>query len=198
MRDLEIRGAGNLLGAQQHGHIATVGFELYCRLLEEAVQELKEGGQVIEKPPDPVLDLNTDAYLTGEYIADAMHKMEIYQRIAAIRSEEQIIDLIDELVDRFGDMPTPVLNLLSVARIKNMARVCGIRSLIERKDTVEIQFTAAPNVNPNALMELKARYPGRISLLPGPPQSIRLKTTKLAVPVLAWLEELLAAMRSLS
>jgi transcription-repair coupling factor (superfamily II helicase) len=195
MRDLEIRGAGNLLGAQQHGHIATVGFELYCRLLEEAVQELKGCGQVIEKPPDPVLELNTDAYLTGEYIADAMHKMEVYQRIAAIRSEEQIVDLVDELVDRFGDMPAPVLNLLSVARIKNWARLCGVRSLIERKDSVEIQFAANPNVNPNAIMELKSRYPGRISLLPGPPQTIRLKTAKLTIPVLEWLEKLLAAMQ---
>ncbi|MDF2499521.1 MAG: transcription-repair coupling factor [Anaerosporomusa subterranea] len=197
MRDLEIRGAGNLLGAQQHGHIATVGFELYCRLLEEAVQELRGGGQVIEKPPDPVLELNTEAYLTGEYIADAMHKMEIYQRIAAIRNEEQIVDLVDELVDRFGDMPAPVLNLLSVARIKNLARLCGIRSLIERKDNLEIQFTANPNVNPNAIMDLKSRYPGRISLLPGPPQSIRLKTAKLTMPVLEWLEKLLAAMCNL-
>lgn len=194
MRDLEIRGAGNLLGAQQHGHIATVGFELYCRLLEEAVQELKGGGEVVEAPPDPLIELNTDAYLTGEYIADAMHKMEIYQRIAAIRSEAHITDLVDELVDRFGDMPTPVLNLLSVARIKNLARVCGIRSLIERKDSVEIQFTANPNVNPHAIMEMKLRYPGRISLLPGPPQSIRLKTAKLPIAVLDWLEKLLVAM----
>lgn len=194
MRDLEIRGAGNLLGAQQHGHIASVGFELYCRLLEETVQELKGGGQVSEKPPDPVLELNADAYLTGEYIADAMHKMEIYQRIAAIRTEEQITDLVDELVDRFGDMPLPVRNLLSVARIKNWARFCGIRSLIERRDTVEIQFAANPNIDPDAIMELKSSYPGRINLLPGPPPLIRLKTTKLSMPVLAWLEKLLAAM----
>ncbi len=194
MRDLEIRGAGNLLGAQQHGHIATIGFELYCRLLEEAVQELKQGGEVVEKPSDPLLELNTDAYLTGEYIADAMHKMEIYQRIAAIRNEEQITDLVDELLDRFGDMPAPVLNLISVARIKNLARLCGIRSLVERKDSVEIQFTDNPHVDPQAIMEMKSRYPGRISLLPGPPQSIRLKTAKLPVAVLEWLEKLLTAM----
>ncbi|MDU4961224.1 MAG: transcription-repair coupling factor [Sporomusaceae bacterium] len=194
MRDLEIRGAGNLLGAQQHGHIASVGFELYCRLLEETVQELKGGGPLAEKPPDPVLELNAEAYLSGEYIADPMHKMEIYQRIAAVRTQEQVADLVDELVDRFGDMPQPVLNLLSVARIKNWARFCGVRSLIERRDSVEIQFTAKPNVNPDAIMELKAAYPGRINLLPGPPPAIRLKTLKLNLPVLAWLEKLLAAM----
>lgn len=194
MRDLEIRGAGNLLGSQQHGHIATVGFELYCRLLEEAVQELKGGKAAIEKPPDPVLELTTDAYLSGEYIEDAMHKMEIYQRIVAIRNESQIADLIDELVDRFGDMPQPVLNLLAVARIKNAARDIGIRSLLERKDFVEIQFVDRPHIDPDAIMALKSRYPGRINLLPGPPQSIRLRTSKLGIPVLRWLEEILAAM----
>lgn len=195
MRDLEIRGAGNLLGAQQHGHIATVGFELYCRLLEEAVEELKGGeGKALELPVDPVLELNTDAYLTGEYISDDMHKMEMYQRIAAIRTEENINDLVDELVDRFGEPPEPVMNLISVARVKNFARKIGIRSIVEKRDALEIQFTDHPHINPDAILDLKTRYPGRIALLPGPPQSIRLKTMRLGISVLEWLEKTLASL----
>ena len=194
MRDLEIRGAGNLLGAQQHGHIATVGFELYCRLLEEAVAELKSGGAVPEKLPEPVLDLQAEAYLTGDYISDAMHKMEIYQRVAAVRNAEQLSDLVDELIDRFGEMPEPVNNLLTVVRIKNLAREIGIVSIIERKGILELQFSDKPNLIPDAIMELKARYPGRISLLPGPPQSIRVKTVNLTASVLVWLETILKAM----
>ena len=92
MRDLEIRGAGNLLGSQQHGHIASVGFEMYCRLLEEAVENLRSGKKnetVLEPPADPIIDLAAEAYLDGGYIDDAMHKIEIYQRIAAIRTDEE-------------------------------------------------------------------------------------------------------------
>ena len=105
MRDLEIRGAGNLLGPEQHGFIASVGFELYCRLLEEAIQELK--GQ--EKPalPDPSLDLKVDAYLPDEYVPDSAQKVELYQRIANLSSLEACDDLEDEIQDRFGDLPDP-------------------------------------------------------------------------------------------
>ena len=127
MRDLEIRGAGNLLGAQQHGHIASVGFEMYCKLLEEAVERLQSGKAPEEAPPEPVIDLQTEAYIDGGFITDAMHKIEIYQRIAAIRSNEELRSLLDELIDRFGDPTKPVMHLLEVARIKNYARELGIR-----------------------------------------------------------------------
>ncbi len=193
MRDLEIRGAGNLLGSQQHGHIVSVGFEMYCRLLDEAVAELK-GGKAPEPPPEPVLEFSIDAYLDGDYISDAMHKIEIYQRIAAIRSEEHIKDIIDELIDRFGEPTPPVLNLLMVARLKNLARQLGIRSLVEYADRVELTFGDQPNVNVDSVLALRERYPTRITILPGPPGVIRLRTAKLAGPLLDWLAKILATL----
>ena len=132
MRDLEIRGAGDLLGAQQHGHIASVGFEMYCRLLDEAVHAL-ETGKPVEEKEEPVIEIAVEAYLDGEYIDDAMHKIEIYQRIAAVRNEDHISSLLDELIDRFGEPTVPVLRLLDVARIKNYARNLGIKSIVEKE-----------------------------------------------------------------
>lgn len=179
MRDLEIRGAGNLLGAQQHGHIASVGFEMYCRLLEEAVQELRTG-QRVELPAEPVLELNVEAYLSGDYIDDAMHKIEIYQRIAAIRNEEHVSQLLDELIDRFGDPPKSVLSLLTVARIKNIARQLGIKSIIQQLKGLEIIFGDQPNVNINGILELKQQFGSNVTMIPGPPEIIKLRLTKLA------------------
>ncbi|GBG57325.1 transcription-repair-coupling factor [Sporomusaceae bacterium FL31] len=179
MRDLEIRGAGNLLGAQQHGHIASVGFEMYCRLLEEAVQELRTGKHV-ELPVEPILEFNVEAYLSGDYIGDAMHKIEIYQRIAAIRNEEHVSQLLDELIDRFGDPPKPVLSLLTVARIKNLARNLGIRSVIQQLRGIEIVFGDQPNVNINGILELKNQFGSNITMIPGPPEIIKLRLNKLS------------------
>lgn len=175
MRDLEIRGAGNLLGAQQHGHIVSVGFEMYCRLLDEAVQQLKTG-QIIEMPVEPVMEFNIDAYISGDYISDAMHKIEIYQRIAASRSEKNISDLLDELIDRFGEPPTCVLNLLEIVKIKNLARRIGIRSVIQQTNHIEVAFIDKPNVGSEQVMALKEAFPARIMIYP---EGIRLKTAQI-------------------
>ncbi|MBP2650773.1 MAG: mfd [Firmicutes bacterium] len=190
MRDLEIRGTGNLLGPQQHGHIINVGFEMYCRLLDEAVEELS-GSAVTPPPIEPMLELNLDAYLDSDYIGDAMHKIEIYQRIAAIRSEEHVQEILDELIDRFGEPTKPVLNLLTVARYKNLMRQFGGRSLIQQKDYIELSFSEQPNVNLNNLFNLKERYPTRISIVPGPPQLIRLRTTNAGATLFQWIMDIL-------
>ncbi|BBB91231.1 MAG TPA: transcription-repair coupling factor [Methylomusa anaerophila] len=193
MRDLEIRGAGNLLGREQHGHIVTVGFEMYCRLLDEAIQEIKTG-QVVEPPPEPVLEFNIDAYLSGDYISDAMNKIEIYQRIAAIRSEEHVQELLDELIDRFGEPPAPVVNLLNVARIKNTARHLGVRSIIEQAGRVEIVFGDFPNVAPDGIVNARNLYPGKITFVPGPPQAVRLATARLSLPLFEVLLKILTTL----
>ncbi|MEN6567324.1 MAG: transcription-repair coupling factor [Veillonellales bacterium] len=194
MRDLELRGAGNLLGAQQHGHIVSVGFEMYCRLLDEAVQELKTG-KIVEPAAEPVLEFDVEAYLSGDYISDAMHKIEIYQRIAAIRSEQHIQELLDELIDRFGEPSEPVLNLLSVARIKNLARELGVRSIIQKTGVVEILFGDQPNVTVENIMRLKKVFPTRILILPGPPERLNVRTTKISgKSLLKWLSGLLAVL----
>ncbi len=191
MRDLEIRGAGNLLGPQQHGHIVSVGFEMYCRLLDEAVQELR-GGRPAEPVPEPVLEFNVDAYLDSDYIGDAMHKIEIYQRIAAIRTEAHIGEILDELIDRFGEPTPPVMNLLAVARLKNLARKIGAKSVVEYADRVEITFGEQPQVAVENILAVKEKYPTRLRFLPGPPETIRLRTSNLTVPLLDWLTRVLA------
>ncbi|MBQ9377008.1 MAG: transcription-repair coupling factor [Schwartzia sp.] len=165
MRDLEIRGAGDLLGAQQHGHIAGVGFEMYCRLLDEAVQEL-ETGVPVEEIPEPVIELAVEAYLDGGYIDDAMHKIEIYQRVAAVRNEAHLDALLDDLIDRFGEPTKPVLRLLDVARIKNYARTLGIRSLVEKDNLLEITLTETHKVDPERVAALKRRLGRALTLLP--------------------------------
>ena len=165
MRDLEIRGAGNLLGSQQHGHIASVGFEMYCKLLEEAIAALQQ-----KKPakvrPEPVIEIQTEAYIDGGYISDAQHKLEIYQRIAAIRKNEEIPAFIDELIDRFGE-PTPgVMNLLAVTRIRNYARELGIASISEKAAFVELRLTKEPTLSMERLMQLKERFGPNLTILP--------------------------------
>lgn len=165
MRDLEIRGAGNLLGAEQHGHIANIGFELYCQLLDDAVQALKEGKPIPEKP-EPIIDLSVDAYIDGDYIDDAMHKIEIYQRIASIRDEEQIKSLVDDLTDRFGTPSIPVMRLLEVSRIKNCARHLGIRTIVEKNNMIELTLTEDHPVRPEQFLAVKNFYGKRLQFLP--------------------------------
>ena len=186
MRDLEIRGAGNILGSQQHGHIIDVGFEMYCKLLEEAVEELKTG-KPVELVPEPILEIQVEAYLPGDYISDAMHKIEIYQRFASVRNEDQIRELIDELVDRFGDPPQPVLNLLTVARIRNIARQLGVHSVIEHPGRVDIIFSDKPKVAVESVLQLQKQFPARIVIKSGPPEMIQYKTLRLTKPILDYL-----------
>ena len=164
MRDLEIRGAGNLLGAEQSGHIMSVGFEMYCQLLDEAVKELKTGKPVVEKP-EPMIEINVEAYIDGGYIDDAMHKIEIYQRIAAIRNEEQINMLLDELIDRFGEPTPPVMRLIDVARVKNYARDLGVRSIIKNNFFLELTLFDDHVIKPENIARLSVWQKDHVKLL---------------------------------
>ena len=163
MRDLEIRGAGNILGAEQHGFIASVGFELYCKLLDESIKELK--GEVVAEPPDPVIDLNVDAYLSDEYIADSQAKVEIYKKVADVREPSDAEELAAEIEDRFGPLPPCVKSLLAVARIKAIGKKCGVGQITSERDGASIKLLTGLSL-PAAAGELTRTYRGRVLASP--------------------------------
>lgn len=132
MRDLEIRGAGNLLGEAQSGHMEAVGYDLYCKMLNEAVKELK--GEKEEADYTTSIDLNIDAYIPESYIRNEYQKLDIYRRIAAIENEEEMDDMTEELIDRFGDIPKKVQQLLHIAALKGLAHSAYVTS-VEQKGT---------------------------------------------------------------
>ena len=174
MRDLEIRGAGNLLGPEQHGFIASVGFELYCRLLEEAIRELK--GEVQQQPPEPVIDLDVDAYLPDTYVNDVTQKVELYKRIAAITTHDEVGDLLEEIEDRFGEAPLPTYNILTIAGIKTLAKQAGVGSIAQKGDQVIVRMLSGLSMPEKVSRGLSQAFPGKVRTLGSPPSQIRLRT----------------------
>ena len=131
MRDLEIRGAGNILGAKQHGHMEAVGHDMYLRLLSDAVAE-KKGVKPKTQSYECLIDLRLDAHIPDGYISETAQRIDIYKKIAAIRSEEDRLDVTDELLDRFGEPPAAVLSLLDVALLRNSLASYGFEEIDER------------------------------------------------------------------
>ena len=150
MRDLEIRGAGNLLGSEQSGHMASVGYDMYLKLLDEAV--LEEKGEA-PKEPDCTADLNVTANVDKNYVARGEERMDLYRRMAAIRSEEDADDLLDEIVDRYGEPPKGVLNLIDIALLRANARKLGIKDIKQKAG--DVLFTLS-NLNFDAVGNLCA------------------------------------------
>ena len=135
MRDLEIRGAGSLLGEIQHGHMEQVGYDTYCNLLDQVIKEM-QGIEVSEKDEDPEIqiDINVSSYIPDSYIENSSQKIEVYQNIAFCRTEEDIQNVIDEIIDRYGIMPKELENLIEVARIKELCRLAGVIKVSEKKN----------------------------------------------------------------
>ena len=161
MRDLEIRGAGNLLGAEQSGHMMSVGYDMYLKLLDEAVLEQK--GEKA-KEPDCTADLNVTANVDPDYVARGEERMDLYRRMAAIRSQEDAEDLLDEIVDRYGEPPKGVLNLIDIALLRAQARQAGIKDIRQKAGDVLFTMTALDFEAVSAICA-DAGYKNRISFV---------------------------------
>lgn len=158
MRDLEIRGAGNLLGAQQHGHMEAVGYDLYCKMLNEAVKHLK--GEMEEETYTTTMDLNVDAYIPDSYIPNEYQKLDIYKRIAAVETEDEMEDMVEELIDRFGDIPKKVETLLNVARLKALAHSVYVTAVEQKGETYTFVMYEKAKVRPERIQDLLDTFKG--------------------------------------
>ncbi len=175
IRDLEIRGAGNLLGSEQHGNLDAVGYELYIKLLNEAV--LEEKGEKIPEKLECTVTLKTDAFISEKYVPSSAQRMGLYKRIALLSTREDKDDIIDELIDRYGDIPGATLNLLTVALVRAAAMKCKIISVVEENTEVRM-IPSAFNFEVWAeLADMKA-YRGRIKMLPSEPPTVVFKKQK--------------------
>ena len=162
MRDLEIRGAGNLLGTVQSGHMSAVGYDLYCKMLGQAVSELK--GEKKEERFNTTIDLNIDAYIPDTYIQHEVQKLEVYKKIATIESEEEMSEMLDELLDRFGEIPKKAYQLLRIASLKALANSVYITAIEEKEWGYRLVMYEKANVNPGKIPELIDRYQGNLEL----------------------------------
>lgn len=176
MRDLEIRGAGSLLGEIQHGHLEQVGYDTYCKLLDEVVKET-QGIEVAKNEVDVQIDLNVTSYIPDDYISNSSQKIEVYQNIALCNTEEDIQNVIDEIIDRYGDMPREIENLLKIAQIKALCKKLYIERVYNKSNQVVFSFSKS-NIDID-ISDLLKRYRNRIKFSDGikPSISFRIDAT---------------------
>lgn len=176
MRDLQIRGAGNLLGAEQHGHMESVGYDMYLKLLDEAITELK-GKAATNRAVDTTVELLSSAYIDAAYISDEEQRIDMYRTIAAVETEEDILDIKDELIDRYGDIPPETELLIEVAYIRNLASALGFANIKEKEDAVLFIFAEQGGLPLEKIGEIMNRWKGKLMFSAGkqPYLSIRTK-----------------------
>lgn len=177
MRDLEIRGAGNLLGAQQSGHMMNIGYELYCRLVDDAVRALR-GEVVKEKSEDLKIDLNVSAIIPAWYIAEEELKMEMYKKCASISSDEDLSDLTDEFIDRFGDIPKETENIMYLNYVRSLAEAIGTARIYEERGTVVVVLEKENLLKAENLAMASAQFGYDLIINVGSQPTLRLKATK--------------------
>jgi transcription-repair coupling factor (superfamily II helicase) len=173
MHDLEIRGAGALLGDAQSGHIAAVGYDMYLQILERAVQELK-GEEVVEEV-EPEIDLPVPAFIPGDYMEDINQRLVFYRRFSSARSEEEVGEIAAELRDRYGPIPPALENLLEVMNLKLLLKKAGVRHVSVEKGKLILAFDAHSPVDPGRLVAIVAQAQGRKEFTPQGHLRVRLE-----------------------
>ena len=198
MRDLEIRGSGNILGPEQHGHLSVVGYDMYCRLIEETLREAR-GEKGIPSELDTRVEMKIDAFLPGDYVRDERQRMEVYKRIASIKNRADREDIEEELLDRFGEAPELVDRLLDIAHLRAMAMQLGIALVTYRNGTLVLRFDDHYAPDPLALLNGIMKTDPRLSLSATRPPSLIIKDThkteeELLKEAVKLLEKLIKAM----
>ena len=178
MRDMEIRGAGNILGAEQSGHMMSVGFEMYCRLIEEEVQRLS-GAPMKKHREEVAIDVLCSAYLPEDYVGDRDVKIAVYKRIAEISTIKELKECIDELEDRFGSVPDPVYHLFLVIRLKIMAEALGITAVTQKKGEFKIVFDGLNNLSGDDIQSLFKEFGRHFAFPMGDHLELTVRTGKL-------------------
>ena len=179
MRDLELRGAGNLLGPQQSGHLASIGYDLYCKLLEEAVLEAQGKAPEPNREIETRMDVHVNAYLPADYVTGDKQRLEVYKRIASITTSEQRDDIEDELIDRFGDEPQCVANLVAVAYLKALCTKMGIERVSQTEGRIDMRFAANAQLDGEKLFKALLKFDPRVTLSVAPPVMLTVRDAKL-------------------
>jgi len=189
LRDLEIRGAGNLLGPEQHGFMVSVGFDLYCQLLEQAIDELR--GQPVSEPPQVSIEINVDAYLPDSYVPDTRQRVEMYRQIARCRYLEDLDEVEEELRDRFGRLPPPVVALLLVARLRVLCQQLGIKGLVQEAGRFVAKFDSMDRLLIPRLAELGHVFHHRVVWVGGRQPALSIRATGSSLEKLRFCGEVL-------
>jgi transcription-repair coupling factor (superfamily II helicase) len=184
--DLELRGAGNLLGGQQHGHIEALGFDLYCQLLERSVEELRTGRELPEV--ETAINLKLDLKIPSDFIDDELQRLRIYKQIATTRSESEVDGLHRELEDRFGVLPLPVRNLLEYARLRILGRARSVLSIERTTQGIDIKFHGTARIDPERIVEIVGSG-DRVVF--APPTTLRLRLAGPRADLFSNIEDLL-------
>jgi len=177
MRDLQIRGAGNILGSEQHGHMQSVGYDMYLKILDETIVELK-GEAPSSRALDTTVELQVSAYIDSAYIRDEEQRIDMYRVIATIDTEEDILDVKDELIDRYGDIPEETDMLIEIAYIKNLASNLGFSTVKEKDDTLLFIFSELGSLPLDMIGEIVGKWKGKLLFSAGKPPYLSLRRPK--------------------
>lgn len=177
MKDLELRGAGNLLGTEQSGHMLSVGYELYCKMLEEAVNQLN-GEETVQQVEETAFSLAIPAIISKRYIENEVLRLQMYKKIAMVENDEDESEIVDELLDRFGDIPKATMNLIKISKIRSMARKMGVSEIMQQGYKLIFKLWENVKLNESMMAQLISVYGGRLMINGGSEPYIRLTVNK--------------------